>query len=130
MDRVLKWLKVNLALTVFALSILSGIGGFLINGTLDYADMWHELHLDTNAINNLHADMKDVDQRLNNQAANAEQRYRDRVRYTDQRAADQAAALDKLDTRIQLLEAQIKWEAARAPMGAVPTGAVSGASKR
>jgi hypothetical protein len=119
---VLRWLQVNVALMVFVVSICTGITTMVISGATHVSDVAHELSSltaaqadDKVALTQEHADMVDVDKRINalnaglTQAANAASvALAQSARECDQHTADLAG-------RVAVLEAQIKFLADRLP---------------
>ena len=113
---IFAWLRLNLALTVTIFSIVSGIGGALISGTLHVAAADYQLadviRVNTDQqkqIDQVHTDMIDVDRRLNSG-----------VSYTSDMRRQTDAQIAALQERIAVLEAQIRFLADRAQEA--PTG--------
>lgn len=105
------WLRLNLGLTVMIFSITSGIAGALISGTMRVAAADYQL-TDLIRVNNeqqrmmdqFHADMVDVDRRLN--AAGT---------YTNDLRRSRDAEMAALQQRVAVLEAQLRFLADRTP---------------
>jgi len=112
---VMGWLRINLGITVAVFSIVSGIAGALISGTLRVAATDYQL-TDLGRVNGeqqkqldqYHLDMVDVDRRLN--AANA---------HTDDLRRIRDAEMAALQQRVAVLEAQLRFLADRTPTPAV-----------
>jgi hypothetical protein len=110
-NSVMGWLRLNLGITVMMFSIVSGVAGALISGTLrvaatDYqlADMVRVNNEQQKQIDQFHTDMIDVDRRIN--TANT---------YTNDLRRSRDTEVAALQQRVAVLEAQLRFLADRTP---------------
>jgi hypothetical protein len=110
-SNIMGWLRLNLGITMLIFSIVSGIAGAIISGTLriaaaDYqlADLVRVNTEQQKQIEQFHADMVDVDRRLN--TANT---------YTNDIRRLHDGEIAALQQRVAVLEAQLRFLADRTP---------------
>lgn len=119
-NKIVSWMKLNLALSITVFTMIAGITGSLITGTMRYSDFAHQQSDTTRDVagiraqidgpNGLHNDMKDVDRRLNEATV---------ARVNDLQVI--LAALADLKSRASVLEARIQYVVERtATMSPLP----------
>jgi hypothetical protein len=110
---LVRWLKLNLGLTMFGMSLISASAGFLVSATVRVTRV--QISVDDSAVKvvALQANIVDIDHRLNDLTAH----LADARRLTDQEVADvdrrASQVLADLDKRAAVTEARLAFIADR-----------------